>query len=76
MDKKTQTEFGKTSFKNTQTKKDKNRSPTKQEISRRTILNQIEFCNHELKIHRENQNNVMIAYKLEEIATLEKQIKN
>ena len=54
---------------------EKNRSPTpKPTLTKQQILNKITFCQRELKIHRENLNNVMIGYKTAEIKDLEKKL--
>ncbi len=68
-------EIGKESFKKIKDHTEKNRSPTKKETSKDELETQIEFCYKELKIHRENQNNIMIAYKIHEIEHLEKKLK-
>lgn len=75
MSSKKDTERGKAVFNKLQESKEKNRSPTKKETSKEELETQIEFCYKELKIHRENQNNVMIAYKIDEITYLEKKLK-
>jgi len=66
---------GRADSKRKREKQEMNRSPTPNQAIRISMVAALEFCKKELKIHRENQNNRMIAYKLEEIADLEKKLK-
>jgi len=53
--------------------KENNKSPTPNEkLTREILYNKIAFCEKELKIHRENLNNVMIGFKTAELEDLEK----
>jgi len=76
MSKKSDAEIGKSTFEQLEKEKEKNRSPTPTAKKLKDELEgALKFCEKELKIHRENQNNIMIAYKLEEIAKLKRKIK-
>ena len=62
-------------FKFDNDKKNINKSPSIKTDSKETITAQIKSCEHELKIHQQNGNNRMIAYKLEEIKDLKSKLK-
>jgi len=67
---------GKADFKTYNDIKLKNKSPSPTaKVDKIIIIAQLEFAQHELKIHRENENNVMIGYKLEQIKNLKKKLK-
>jgi len=67
--------IGKSTYKKNKEAREKNKSPTKIRISQREIIDELEFAKKELKIHIENENHVMIAFKKDQIADLEKKIK-
>jgi len=67
--------IGALDFKKTKAQKEKDRSPSKKTKSKEEIQARINFCEHELKIHRNNGNNRMIGFKLEEITDLKKKLK-
>ena len=62
-------------FKFDNDKKNINKSPSVKTDSKETITANIASCKHELKIHEQNGNNRMIAYKQEEIKDLENKLK-
>ena len=62
-------------FKFDNDKKNINKSPSIKTDSKDTIIANINSCEHELKIHEQNGNNRMIAYKQAEIKELEQKLK-
>jgi len=68
--------LGKQNFKNLKEILSKNKSPSKMILlSSNDLTRKINFCEHELKIHKENQNNVMIGFKTAQLKDLKKQLK-
>jgi len=66
---------GKFDFTELKKVKENNKSPTPNaKLTKDDILRKIEFCKYELKVHKENLNNVMIGFKTAEIKDLEKQL--
>jgi len=66
---------GKDNFQRLLAIKEKNKSPSPNiKLTKEEIKLKIEFCEHELKIHKENLNNNMIGFKTAEIKDLEKKL--
>jgi len=67
---------GKEDFKKLLAIKEKNKSPSPTaKVDQSIIIAQLEFAKHELKIHIQNENKVMIGYKQEQIKNLTKKLK-